>query len=368
MSTTTPSIPPRLARLIRLLVTLIMVAVGAWAVWHLWDHYELSPWTRDGRVRVNVVQMAPDVSGLVTQVPVHDNEYVKAGALLFQVDTARYALALRQAQATLSARQVALKQAQRERDRNVGLGALVAKEQLEQADTRVEQLAQDVTQAKVALDAAQLNLDRTVVRAPVEGMVTNLDVRVGGYVSTGHPVLALVDSRSYYVEGYFEETKLPRIRLGARAKVIRMGGGQPLMGTVVSVVAAIADHDRTTAANLLPAVNPTFNWVRLPQRIPVRVQLDNPLPSDTPLVAGETVTVVLAEPGKTGADSAEAASAPASAAASGGVVAPSASLPASAASAGQPPASGASAAASQKVAHRKVSVHTAARQQGAHHA
>lgn len=362
MSTTTPSIPPRLARLIRLVVTLVMVAVAAWAVWHLWDHYELSPWTRDGRVRVNVVQMAPDVSGLVTQVPVHDNEYVKAGALLFQIDTARYALALRQAQATLSARQVALKQAQRERDRNVGLGALVAKEQLEQATARVEQLAQDMAQAKVAVDAAQLNLDRTVVRAPMDGMVTNLDVRVGGYVSTGHPVLALVDSHSYYVEGYFEETKLPRVHLGARAKIIRMGGGQPLMGTVVSVVAAIADHDRTTAANLLPAVNPTFNWVRLPQRIPVRVQLDNPLPGDTPLVAGETVTVVLAEPQAKSATSA-ASAVPAASAASGAASAPGAVV-APAASA----ASGAQPAASQKVARRKTGARTVARQEGAHHA
>lgn len=286
-------------RLIRPTVTLVAVVAAVWAGRALWDHYELSPWTRDGRVRVNVVQLAPDVAGLITAVPVHDNQAVKAGELLFAVDHARYALALREAEAALAARQATLAQARRERDRNSGLGALVSQEQQEQARTRVEEATLAVAQAQVAVEAARLNLQRAEVRAPVDGTVTNLDIRVGAYAATGHPALSLVDSHSYYVEGYFEETKLPRIHLGEAVRVTPMGGGQPLRGTVESIAAAIADHDRATGADGLPAVNPNFNWVRLAQRVPVRVRLDTPWPAGTRLVAGQTVTVQVIEPGQT---------------------------------------------------------------------
>jgi multidrug resistance efflux pump len=281
------------ARAARVLVTTAMVAAAGWAGLRMWDHYELAPWTRDGRVRANVVQIAPDVSGLVTAVPIQDNQRVAAGALLFEVDRARYELALRQAQSALAAQRVALAQAQRENERNTGLGELVSQEQREQTGTRVEMAQAAAAQAEVALDAARLNLVRAQVRAPVDGLVTNLDLRTGSYATAGRPALALVDAASFYVEGYFEETKLARIHVGDRVRVTPMGGA-PLAGTVASVAAGIADRDRSTSANLLPSVNPTFNWVRLAQRIPVRVQLD-PLPAGTRLVAGETVTVQVVE-------------------------------------------------------------------------
>ncbi|MBC7662219.1 MAG: HlyD family secretion protein, partial [Caulobacter sp.] len=153
----------------------------------------------------------------------------------------------------------------------------------------VEAAQANVAQAAVALDAARLNLDRAMVRAPTDGLVTNLDMRTGSYAQAGRPALALVDAKSFYVEGYFEETKLPRIHVGDRVRVTPMGGAR-LEGTVESIAAGIADRDRTTGTNLLPSVNPTFNWVRLAQRIPVRVKLD-PLAAGTRLVAGETVTV-----------------------------------------------------------------------------
>jgi len=276
-------------RLARLLLTLAMVLAAAWAASRLWDHYELEPWTRDGRVRANVVQIAPDVSGLVTAVPVQDNQRVAAGALLFEVDRARYELALRQAQASLTAAKVTLAQAQRENARNADLGDLISQELREQTGTRVEAAQAGVAQAGVALDAARLNLDRAQVRAPADGLVTNLDMRSGSYAQAGRAALALVDARSFYVEGYFEETKLPRIHVGDRVRVTPMGGAR-LEGTVESIAAGIADRDRSTGSNLLPSVNPTFNWVRLAQRIPVRVRLD-PLQGGTRLVAGETVTV-----------------------------------------------------------------------------
>jgi multidrug resistance efflux pump len=276
-------------RLARPLVTLAVVAAAAGAGLRLWDHYELEPWTRDGRVRANVVQIAPDVSGLVTAVPIEDNESVAAGALLFEVDRARYTLALRQAESSVVSAKVALTQAQRENARNIDLGNLISQELREQTGTRVEAAQANVAQASIALDAARLNLERAQVRAPTAGLVTNLDMRTGSYAQAGRAALALVDAKSFYVEGYFEETKLPRIHVGDRVRVTPMGGAR-LDGTVESVAAGIADRDRTTGTNLLPSVNPTFNWVRLAQRIPVRVKLD-PLAAGTRLVAGETVTV-----------------------------------------------------------------------------
>lgn len=277
-------------RLVSCLVTLLVVAAALWAGLRLWDRYELSPWTRDGRVRADIVQIAPDVSGLVTAVPVRDNQQVAAGALLFEVDRARYELTLRQARSQLSAQRVALAQALREAQRNAGLGSLVSQEAREQARSRAEQARAAVAQAEVAVDAAQLNLARAEIRAPSAGLVTNLDLRQGAYATAGHPVMALVDAGSLYVEGYFEETKLARIHVGDAVEITPMGASHALTGRVESFAAGIADRDRSTSANLLPSVNPSFNWVRLPQRVPVRVKLD-PLPAGERLVAGQTVTV-----------------------------------------------------------------------------
>jgi len=275
--------------LLRLAVTLAVVAAAAWAGLRLWDHYELAPWTRDGRVRANIVQIAPDVTGLVTAVPVSDNQRVAAGALLFEIDHARFALAVRQAEAALAAQHASLAQLQRESTRNAELGNLMSQELVEQSRAKVEQGRAALSQAQVALDTARLNLERAQVRAPSDGMVTNLDLRSGSYAMAGRPALALVDPDSLYVEGYFEETKLPRIHVGDRVRMSSMGGAR-FNGTVQSLAAGIADRDRSTGANLLPSVNPTFNWVRLAQRIPVRIRID-PVAGDLRLVAGETVTV-----------------------------------------------------------------------------
>lgn len=277
-------------RLFSIALTLVIVLAAIWAGLRLWDRYERAPWTRDGRVRANVVQIAPDVSGLVTAVPIQDNQRVEAGALLFQVDQARYQLALRQAEAQLGVQRLALAQAERENARNTGLGNLVSQEAREQTRTRAEQAQAAVAQASVAVDSARLNLARAEVRAPVASVVTNLDLRQGSYATVGRPVLALVDVSSIYIEGYFEETKLARIRIGDPVRVTPMGSGKSLNGHVVSLAAGIADRDRSTGTDLLPSVNPSFNWVRLPQRVPVRVKLDADAASAS-LVVGQTVTV-----------------------------------------------------------------------------
>jgi RND family efflux transporter MFP subunit len=274
----------------RFIVTMVAVAAAGLLAWRLWQHYEVEPWTRDGRVKADVVQVAPDVTGQVTAVLVHDNQQVKAGQVLFEVDRARFELALRQAEAALQAQQVTLAQAQKEARRNTDLRDLVAAEVREQGASRVDQLRAALAQALINRDVAKLNLDRTRVVSAVNGTVANLDLRAGSYVSAGHAVMALIDRDSYYVEGYFEETKLPAIQVGDAVLVLPMGDSLRLKGHVESLAGGIADRDRSTSSNLLSSVNPTFNWVRLAQRIPVRIKLDA-LPAGARLVAGQTVTV-----------------------------------------------------------------------------
>jgi len=304
------SLSASLSTIGRMGITLAFAAGAVYAGWQLWHHYEVEPWTRDGRVKAYVVQVAPDVTGQVTKVYVHDNQHVAAGAPLFEIDRARFELALRQSEAQVIAAQAALAQAQRESKRNTQLDDLVSQETREQGQTRTDQARAALAQAEVNRDTAKLNLARTHVVSAVDGIVTNLDLREGAYATAAHPVMAVVDSRSFYVEGYFEETKLPGIQVGDKVEVTLMGTRQPLAGHVESFAEGIADRDRSTSANMLPNVNPTFNWVRLAQRIPVRIALD-PLPSSVRLVAGQTATVkvlpVVAQPAVKAAPAAPAA-------------------------------------------------------------
>lgn len=274
----------------RVTITAAVTAGAVYAGWQLWCHYELEPWTRDGRVKAYVVQVAPDVTGQVTKVYVHDNQQVKAGEPLFDIDRARFELALRQSEAQVTAAQAALAQALRENQRNAQLDDLVSQETREQGQTRTDQARAALAQAIVNRDTAKLNLERTRVVASVAGIVTNLDLREGAYATAAHPVMAVVDSGSFYVEGYFEETKLPAIQLGDRVDVTLMGSRQPIRGHVESFAEGITDRDRSTGANMLPNVNPTFNWVRLAQRVPVRIAIDQ-VPAAVRLVAGQTATV-----------------------------------------------------------------------------
>ena len=274
----------------RFAVTLIAVLAAAAIGWRLWQHYEIEPWTRDGRIKANVVQVSPDVTGQVTAVYVKDNQRVAAGQVLFEIDRTRFELALRQAQASEQAQRAALTQALKEARRNTDLHELVAQEVREQGESRVDQARAALEQTLVNRDVAALNLARTRVVSAVNGVVTNLDLQSGTYVTASHPVMALIDSGSFYAEGYFEETKLPGIHIGDPVSVSLMGERQTLTGHVNSFAEGVVDRDRSTGSNLLPNVNPTFNWVRLAQRIPVRVALD-PVPANVRLVVGQTATV-----------------------------------------------------------------------------
>lgn len=269
----------------------IVVLAAAVALW-LWHHYERSPWTRDGRVRADVVRVTPDIGGLITEVKVRDNQAVKAGDLLFVIDRPRYSLAVEQAQAAIASARATLAQARRTAARDVALGDLVATETHEQNVAAVATAAAALDQAEASLDGARLNLRRTQVKASVNGTVTNLDLHPGDYVAAGQQAIALIDRDSLRVEGYFEETKLPQIRLGAPATVHLMGDARPLHGVVESIAAGINDTTRSNAGNLLPNVDATFSWVRLAQRIPVRIRLTQ-VPADVRLVSGRTATVTV---------------------------------------------------------------------------
>jgi len=274
----------------QILLTLIVVVVAALVLWRIVNYYMFSPWTRDGHVRADVIQVAPDVGGLITDVRVTDNEPVTKGQVLFVIDHARYALALRLAQAALKQHEAALAQAKREYARNLALGDLVAREALEESRSRVEQGEAVVADAEVQVDTARLNLQRTTVVSPVDGYLNDRAPRTGEYVAAGRPVLAIVDLHSFRVDGYFEETKLANIHIGEPVDITVMGEPHVLRGHVQSIVAAIEDRDRAQGPNMLPNVNPAFSWVRLAQRIPVRVALDE-VPADFRMIAGRTATV-----------------------------------------------------------------------------
>lgn len=281
-----------LAPIGRSAATIVIALAAAFAAWWMWTHYERSPWTRDGRVRADVVRVTPDIGGLITAVSVHDNQAVKAGDLLFVIDTPRYRLALEQANAAVASARATLGQARRTARRDLALGDLVAAEAHEQNVAAVATAEAALAQAMSTRDAAALDLARTRVKASVNGVVTNLDLHPGDYVAAGKQAMALVDRDSLRVEGYFEETKLPLICLGAPVRVRLMGETTDITGRVDSIAYGINDQSRSDSGNLLPNVAPTFSWVRLAQRIPVRVKLDK-VPDTIRLIAGRTATVTV---------------------------------------------------------------------------
>jgi multidrug resistance efflux pump len=276
----------------RVLATLSLVAVAAVVGRWLWLRSEADPWTRDGKVRADIVQVTPDVSGLVTEVDVHENQMVHRGQLLFLLDRPRYQLALDQAEGTVALDRAVLEQAEREDRRNRALGDLVPTETLEEGVTKVRQLKANLVQAIANRGVAALNLQRTAVTASVDGVVGNMEMRPGDYLTAGHPAMALVYGGSVHIDGYFEETKLPAVRVGDRARVRLMGVAVPVWGHVESIAAAIEDRERGPGGDLLANVNPTFSWVRLPQRIPVRIAIDR-VPPGVRLIPGTTATVVV---------------------------------------------------------------------------
>ncbi len=281
---------------IRMLTTLVAAALALAAGIWLWQYYLYTPWTRDGRVRADVITVAPDVSGWVSRLPVEDTQSVSEGDVLFQINRQRYATAVDQAKAVVAQKQAEWESKQHEETRRNRLSHQAISDETRDAarlDTRGAEAA--LAQAKAELEGAQLDLERTTVIAPADGHVLNLSLNEGNYVNTGHPVMALVKADSYYVTGYFEETKMPGIAIGDPARITLMSGDTRLEGHVAGIGRGIADSNTSSNDQLLPQVEPTFNWVRLAQRIPVRIELDQ-IPDNTLLSAGMTATVRIHEP------------------------------------------------------------------------
>jgi multidrug resistance efflux pump len=281
-------------KLARVVATLAVVAAGCAGGYELWDYYMLSPWTRDARIRADVVTIAPDVAGFVNDLRVKENQIVRRGDILFVLDQERYKRDLAKAEATVESRKAEMLMRRDEANRRAKLTTIaISTEAKENAQHIAASTAAAHDQAVADLSTAKLNLERTVVRAPVNGYVTNLTLVVGQYAAVGTRLMALIDSDSYRVDGYFEETKIPVIRPGARVEIRLMSGEPPLRGHVDSLSHGITIRDNPDGPELLANVNPTFKWVRLAQRVPVRIQIDE-IPETVRISSGMTCTVVVA--------------------------------------------------------------------------
>ncbi|QDH17165.1 HlyD family efflux transporter periplasmic adaptor subunit [Swingsia samuiensis] len=281
-------------RLVRIILTSIVLLLAVGLGLTLWDIYVLAPWTRDGRVRVYVVDNAPEVSGTVVSVPVVDNQFVHKGDPLFVLDPVRFRLDIDAARARLAGFEEDLKLKKSDAHRRMGLGGIVSAEEQEDFNSNVETQRAKVNAAKAELNTARLNLQRSTVYSPVDGYVTNLNLRVGDYAHAGQPGMAVIDAHSYWLNGYFEETKMSGVHIGDKARVKLMGYKQIIPAHVVSIGRGINDQNGVSDRLGLPDVNPIFTWVRLAQRIPVRLEFDY-VPPEITLAAGMTATVTIGD-------------------------------------------------------------------------
>ncbi|ARQ76036.1 MULTISPECIES: efflux RND transporter periplasmic adaptor subunit [Pseudomonas] len=275
-----------------LLATLLVLALAIWIGRTLWEHYMNTPWTRDGRVRADIINVAADVNGYVVGVPVKDNQLVKKGDVLLEIDPEHYEIMVKQAQSLVASRKATWEMRKVNAHRRADMDSLViSRENRDDASNIADSALADYQHALAQLDAAQLNLKRTKVLATVDGYVTNLNVHRGDYARVGDPKMAVIDQDSFWVYGFFEETKLPHIRVGDKAD-LQMMSGEVLKGHVESISRGIYDRDNPESRELVADVNPTFNWVRLAQRVPVRIHIDE-IPDGFLLAAGTTCTVIV---------------------------------------------------------------------------
>ena len=323
-----------LRKYLRPLLLTVVALLAIVVIRHLWNYYNAEPWTRDGRVRGDVIQVSSDISGLVTEVLVQDNQTIKKGQPLFKIDIERQKLDVEQARADIAKAKAGLAQAEAElanakahvmkseasidlADKNASRysslmdGAIAKQEQdqmlaardeshaeheqslaaIAQAKANIEQQKALIQVAENNLKLAQLNLHRSEVLAPADGTLSNFELKAGNYVKVGQAVAALVDRQQLYVVGYFEETKLDKIYIGAPATVQLMGDSQKIQGHVQGIASGIEDRERTASSGLLANVNPTFSWVRLAQRVPVKIVLDQRPQNELAFVSGRTASI-----------------------------------------------------------------------------
>ncbi|MET0429832.1 MAG: HlyD family secretion protein [Microvirga sp.] len=283
------------AKILRLAATGAILLVAFVAAFFVWEFYVAAPWTRDGRVRVQVANIAPQVSGQIVDLRVVDNQFVRKGDLLYVIDPVDFDVAVTSADAEVK---------NREADLQVKNAQSARRQALTTVSTSVEEKQQFAGTAKIAeaalesaqaqLRQAKVNLERTQVKSTVNGRVTNLLMRVGDYARTGTSNISIVDTDSFWIDGYFEETKMANIHVGDSADIKLMGYNPHLTGAVESITLGISTANAAASTQGLPDVNPVYTWVRLAQRVPVRVRIDHK-PADVPLVAGMTATVVVGD-------------------------------------------------------------------------
>jgi multidrug resistance efflux pump len=283
------------ARVFNLLVTLVVVGLAAWSAWVLYQRYIHDPWTRDSQVRANIVGIAPRVSGPIIHVAVRDNQQIKVGDLLFEIDPTDFTAQLNVASGQVLNSEATLRQRQQDLDRQSQLykNHVVAEQDFQNAQDNFSAAQAELISAKANLELARLNLSYTKVFAPVNGYVTNLNTSEGTYVTAGKQLIALVDGSSFWIAAYFKETQVPHIEIGQKANLSIMGYKQGFQGVVRSIGwgVYVQDGSGSDATGLLPEISQTVDWVRLPQRFPVRIE-----PSGVPPVAlriGQTVSVAL---------------------------------------------------------------------------
>ncbi|ANC41933.1 HlyD family secretion protein [Hafnia alvei] len=276
---------------LRYFSTVIVCAIAITAGWWAWNYYMQSPWTRDGKVRAELVNITPEVSGKIIKVNISDNQQVKQGDLLFALDPTPFEIALSNANAAMAKAESDLAKANHEATRRGNLPRnVISAEDLDEAQLNAQAMKANYKSAQSNLEQAQWNLHHTNIYAPVSGFITNLQTRVGNYASIGSPLVALIDINSFYVMGYFEETKLKHINIGNNVDITLYNGNIPLQGRVESIGRAIYDQSVESSDNMLLNVKPNVPWVRLAQRVPIRIKLEN-VPKDVLLVAGTTCTI-----------------------------------------------------------------------------
>ena len=270
--------------LFRWLLTFVVIAVACVFCYIRYNAYFRNPWTRDGMVQAEVVQVASRVSAPIRTVHVVDNAFVKAGEPLFDLDDGLTRLTVERAEADLAQKEALARTARDRASRDT---------RLQRAAPGALSAEADVEVAKAALNQARLDQAFTRVVAPVDGYVVNLALQPGTMAVAYQPVLALISADSFRIEAFFRETQIGHFRPGDKALVTLMSyPGLPLNATVESIGWGIARQNGSTGEDLLPVVSPTFEWIRLAQRIPVRVRLDE-VPEGVELRMGTTASVLV---------------------------------------------------------------------------
>ncbi len=281
--------------IIKLIVSLALFASAGYFGYNKYQDYFANPWTRDGQVRAHVIQVSPRVSGTITAINIIDNQFVKQGTLLFEIDKEPFLIKMAQTKAELQREKVNLRGAkiEYERVKKISLkdkGAVSQKDLIRHEINYLKSMSK-IDSIKEKLNSAKLNLSFTKIYASVDGYVSNINFQIGSQAVSNRPILALVDSNSFWVFGYFRETMLEDIKIGDKVKVTLMAyNDKPISGEVESIGWGIAHSDGNPGANLLPSIKPVFQWIRLAQRIPVRVKLYE-LPNGVELRFGLSASV-----------------------------------------------------------------------------